>query len=365
MITISGTNVLERGECVGFRIQTEGFDVQSPRVYFGANELAPSFYYVLDADTVQVGFPCFYTSLGLPLGPLSVTLREDGRELSLAGAFEVVQTTRLDIGETPATSEGLVDADANLLGADYDFDVYDWSVPAPGLLLAEVVVASGGDPAFLPYTYVAHAGLNPSWNGHELVLIPAAEGDHLAQISDDRIQGGNGFRYTLEVAPLGAPLPLDAGDTCDAMAAVTTAGLFTLDLTAAASDFDPSGIESCADRHVPQPPLPGEGVSGAGPERVVRLVVGSGETLSVAVRGDVTDAVLYLLDDAGPNGCTAPPAPCLAAADTFGANDTETLRWANGGAARTVWLVVDEFGGNDSDPGEVTVFIRADPGFGP
>ena len=30
--------------------------------------------YVLDADTVQVGFPCFYTGLDLALGPLAVTL---------------------------------------------------------------------------------------------------------------------------------------------------------------------------------------------------------------------------------------------------------------------------------------------------
>lgn len=359
VITISGTTTIEQGECVGFRIQTENFDVASPRVLFGPYELATSFYYVLDADTVQVGFPCFYTGLNLPLGALAVSLLEDEREAVNDAAFDVVETTRLDLGEAPADSAGLAGADANALDADYDFDVYDWSAPADGLYLAEVVLGTGADPGFLPYTYVARASLNPWWNGHELVLANTLAGDHLAEIADDRIQGGAGYEYTLRVTPLPAAVALAADDTCSGAALFTSAGLFTVDLTAAVDDVDPAGVQTCADRHVPDPPFPGEGVDAPGPDRMLRLVVGSGQTLSVAARGAVTDAVLYLLPDDG-LGCDPAPDPCLAAADTFGISDSETLLWTNAGPDRNVWLVVDEFGGDDSDPGAVTLFLRID-----
>ena len=358
VVTISGTNLIERGECVGFRIQTQDFDVQNPRVLFGPYELAPSFYYVLDADTVQVGFPCFYTGLDLALGPLTVTLLEDEREALNEAAFEVVETTRIDIGAAPASSAGQGNADANVLNADYDFDVYEWSAADDGLFLAEVVLTSGADPLFLPYTYVARASLNPWWNGHELVLAPTIAADHIAEIADDRIQGGAGYGYTLEVTPLPVPNPVAADDACTVGASFSTAGLFTLDLAGAADDYDPAGVQTCADRHVPSPPFPGEGVEGAGPDRVMRFVVGSGQTLAVASRSPVSDTVLYLLEDDGSGLCDPAPDPCLTGADTFGAGDTETLLWKNPGPDQGVWLVVDEFGGSDSDPGAVTLFVR-------
>lgn len=358
VITISGTTTIERGECVGFRIQTDGFGVANPRVLFGPYELAPSFYYVLDADTVQVGFPCFYTGLDLALGSLAVTLIEDERELVETGAFTVTETERFDIGAAPADSAGRTGADANVLGNDYDFDVYEWSAPADGLYLAEVVVASGADPAFLPYTYVARSSLNPWWNGHELVLAPLFAADYVTEIADDRIQGGAGYGYTLEVSALPAPIPLAADDACSAGAVYGSAGVFTVDLTAAVDDFDPSGAAACADRHVPQPPNAGEGVDGPGPDRVMRLVVGSGQTLSVAARSPLSDVVLYLLEDDGTGVCMPAPDPCLAASDTFGVSDSETLLWKNDGPDQPVWLVIDEFGGNDSDPGVVTLFVR-------
>ena len=359
MITISGTTTIEQGECVGFRIQTENFAVQSPRVLFGPYELAPSFYYVLDEDTVQVGFPCFYTGLNLPLGPLAVTLLEDEREAVNDDAFDVIVTNRVDIGGAPADSAGRTDADANALNADYDFDVYEWSAPADGLYLTEVVLGSGADPLFLPYTYVARSNLNPWWNGHELVLANTVAADHVAEIADDRIQGGIGYEYTLRVIALPTAVALAADDTCSGAAVFTSAGLFTVDLTGAVDDVDPAGVETCADRHVPVPAFPGEGVDGPGPDRMLRLVVGSGQTLSVAARGAITDAVLYLLPDDG-LGCDPAPDPCLAAADTFGISDSETLLWTNAGPDRNVWLVVDEFGGDDSDPGVVTLFLRVE-----
>jgi len=357
VITISGTTTIERGECVGFRIQTQNFTVNDPRVLFGPYELAPSFYDMLDSDTVQVGFPCFYTGLNLPLGPLRVSLVEEEREAANDTAFDVVETTRLDIGAAPASSMGLADADAGSLNADYDFDVYEWSAPADGMYLAEVVLGTAADPLFLPYTYVARANLNPWWNGHELVLLNTVTADHLAEIADDRIQGGAGYGYTFEVTPLAAPVALTADDTCDGAALFTSSGLFTIDLSLSADDVDPAGVETCADRHVPPPAQPGEGVDAPGPDRMLRLVVGSGQTLSAATRGSLTDVVLYLLPDDG-LGCDPAPDPCLAASDTFGISDSETLLWTNAGPDRDVWLVVDEFGGSDSDPAAVTIFVR-------
>ena len=259
--------------------------------------------------------------------------------------------------DPPASSMGLADADAGSLNADYDFDVYEWSAPADGMYLAEVVLGTAADPLFLPYTYVARANLNPWWNGHELVLLNTVTADHLAEIADDRIQGGAGYGYTFEVTPLAAPVALTADDTCDGAALFTSSGLFTIDLSLSADDVDPAGVETCADRHVPPPAQPGEGVDAPGPDRMLRLVVGSGQTLSAATRGSLTDVVLYLLPDDG-LGCDPAPDPCLAASDTFGISDSETLLWTNAGPDRDVWLVVDEFGGSDSDPAAVTIFVR-------
>lgn len=358
VFTISGTNVIERGECVGFVLELEGLEVEAPAVRFGYYELDPFFFEVVDPRTIEVGQPCFFTGLDLPLGALGVGVVEDGRTAVASGAFEVVETTRLELGEAPASSADLEHADANVLGAPRDFDVYEWEAASSGLFLAEVVVSTGADPSFLPYSFVAPRNLGRWWNGHELVLVPAEAGEYLVQVSDHALGGGaEGFRYEMRIEPVATPAAAGAAESCDSGAAAFGDGVWSVDLAGASDDLDPGGAFTCADRHTPVPVREHEGVTAPGGDRVLRLVVGSGATLAVAARGATTDVVIYLLPDDG-DGCSGSVDPCLAAADTFGASDTETLLWTNDGPDRSVFLVVDDFGGTDSVAGPVDVLVR-------
>lgn len=358
VFSISGTGVIERGECVGFRLRTENFDVAAPSVRFSYYEIEPSFLEVVDETTVQVGLPCFVTGLDLPMGPTSVALIEDGRTVIASGVFDVVETTRLEIGDAPASSAALADGDANELGVAHDFDVYEWAAPADGFFLAEVVLSTGADPAFLPYSFVAWRNLGRWWNGHELVLVPADAGDYLAQIADHAVGGAaTGYGYVFEVSPLPAPAALDAAETCDSGADAAADGFWLVDLARASDDLDPGGALTCADRHAPLPVVEHDGVAAPGPDRVLRLVVSSGATLAVAARGASTDVALYLVPDESA-GCAGAVDPCLAASDTFGASDTETLLWTNAGPDRSVFLVIDDYAGPDSSAGEIELLLR-------
>ena len=360
VITISGTTEIERGECVSFRIQTSNFTVPpTASVRFGSYELARSVFLVLDSDTVEVGFPCFYTGLDLALGPLDVAVIAGTESLTGTGVFTVGETTRVDLGAAPTDSIAAPDADANALGVLYDFDVYDWSAPAAGLYLSEAIVATNAVASFRPYQFVT-AGGTSAWNGSEAVMIPASAGALTTEIADDTVAGGpSGFTYHMKMTPLGTPVTLDAADTCDALASVTTAGLFTVDLAAASPDYNPAGSAACLDRHSPLPPVAGEGVNALGRDRALKLVVPAGATLSAVGRGATTDVVLYLVADSG-TPC-APVSSCLAASDVFGPGDSETLLWKNSSASdQAAWLIVDDFGTN-SVAGGVTLLLRYSP----
>ncbi|HVO30238.1 MAG TPA: hypothetical protein VMV18_05865, partial [bacterium] len=328
-------------------------------VHFGDYELSPSVYLVLDGNSVQVGFPCFYTGLGLPLGPLDVSVFDGARSVTGAGAFTVVDTTIVDLGAAPTDSVAATDPDANALQVKHDFDVYEWSAPAAGSWLSEAIVDSGASVAFKPYQFVTSTSFQASFNGAEGVIVPSSSvGAFYTQVADYHVSGAaTGFGYRVRMTPLGVATSLAAADTCSAGAALTTAGLFTVDLSGAASDYDPAGAIGCVDRHSPMPPIAGEGVHAAGGDRALHVLVPAGATLEAVARGVTTDVVLYLIADSG-SPCSSVTS-CLDAADQFGLGDSETLLWKNTtGADQSAWLIIDDFGGAQSTPGPVTLLLR-------
>lgn len=330
VFTLSGTTTIERGECIGFRIQSDQRVFPSePLVGIGSVTLDPSVYYALDADTIQVGFPCFFIGLGTPLGPLDVTVHDGVESWTASGGLDVVETTRLALGAAPASSDALADPDANLLDRDGDFDVFGWSAPADGLYAAEMTLDSADDPAFTPLQVVTGANYASFLDGERMLLVPAAAGEFWSEVADRGARGGTGWRYRFRVDPLPAPIPTAAPDVCDA--ALSTAGLFTLDLSTASPDLDPGCIAA------------------AGNDRAIRIEVPAGRTLVAAARSDAADVALYVQADCATN-------VCLAAADTFGVHDTETVEWHNAGVADApVWVVVDE---TSAPGGAVTLLLR-------
>lgn len=363
VITISGTTTIERGECIGFVLHTTNFDVPpTASVAFGNYELSPSVFLVLDFDSVQVGFPCFYTGLDLPKGPLDVSIIDGTRSVTGHGVFTVVETTQLALGPAPADSLAVAaDPDANALGVSHDFDVYEWWAPADGLYLAETIVATSASASFKPYGFVTTTSFAASWDGSDAAIVPATAGQaFFSEISDYHVGGAaTGFDYRFAVAPLGLTSNLTAADACGAGASITSAGLYTIDLAGSAPDYNPGGAIACVDPHSPQPPVDGEGVRATGGDRVLRVQIPAGATFEAVARGATTDVVLYLLPDDGTGTDCAAATACLTAADVFGRGDTETLRWKNTTAApANAWLIVDDYGGTASTPGPVTLLLR-------